>query len=316
MRSYVIRRCLLVVPSLVGVSLLTFLLIQAGGGDRAYASARRALEREPTPQEVADQRRVMGLDRPLPLQYGSWAADAVRGDLGYSDATGRPVTTEIAHRIPYTVRLAIPAVLLATLLAVPVGLVSAMHRNRPADQALRGLSLIGASVPSFWLALLLIDLFAVRLHMLPAGGATGGTKAMVLPVLTLALVPAASLSRFTRSAALDVLGREYVRTATAKGLDSKRVVERHVLRNALVPLTTILGGTLGRLLAGAVVAETLFAWPGIGKLTIDSITGQDFPVLSGVLLYSGAVFVAINVVVDMSYAAIDPRVRPGARRAG
>ncbi len=314
MIAYALRRALLLVPTLFGISLLAFALANLAPGDPAEEFLRRTLDRPPTPAEVAAEREELGLDRPLVVQYVSWLAGAARGDLGTSYSSRRPVADELAYRIPFTLELALPAALLALVVAVPVGVVAAVYRNRFTDQVLRVGALMGASIPSFWLGLMLISVFAVRLSLVPVAG-RGGFLSMVLPVVTLAVAPAAVLARFTRSTMLETLGEDYLRTAWAKGVRARAVIGRHALRNSLVPVVTAFGTSLGHLVGGAVIVEAIFLWPGIGRLTLDAIQQRDYPVIQGVVLYSGAAFVLLNLAVDLSYALIDPRVRLG-RRAG
>nr|MDP9478235.1 ABC transporter permease [Actinomycetota bacterium] len=252
MRAYALRRLALLVPTLLGISLLAFALANLTPGDPAATYLRRVLDQQPTPAQIAETREELGLNRPLVVQYLDWVGHAVRGDLGVSYSTRRPVTEEIRHRIPFTLELALPAALLALAIAIPVGVISAVYRNRLPDQVVRICSLAGASVPSFWLALLFIDLFAVKFALLPVAGRQGPTSA-ILPIFVLALTPAAVLARFTRSAMLETLGEDYVRTARAKGLPGWLVVGRHALRNSLIPVITAFGTILGHLLVGAVV---------------------------------------------------------------
>jgi peptide/nickel transport system permease protein len=313
-RRFVLRRVLLMIPTLFGISILTFGLANATPGDPAFVAAERSLARTPTHQEVVAERKALNLDRPLVIQYVHWVSGAARGDLGISYASRRPVRAELFRRIPFTLQLAVPAMGLALLIAIPAGMVSALRRNRPVDQVVRLLSLAGACMPSFWLALLLIILFSVRLSLLPVAG-RGGLDHLILPVVTLAMAPTAILARYTRSTMLEALGSDYVVTARAKGATPWRVVTRHVLRNSLVPVITTVGTQLGFLLAGATVIETIFVWPGVGRLLVDAITARDYPMIEGFVLYAGAAFVVLNLVVDVLYAAIDPRIakRPGAR---
>ena len=315
MRRFVLRRVLLMIPTLIGISILTFGLANATPGDPAFVAAERSLGRTPTAQEVLAQRKALHLDRPLPAQYLDWVGRAVRGDLGISFASRRPVRTELFHRIPFTLQLAVPAIVLAMLIAVPAGMISALRRNGPLDQAVRLASLAGACMPGFWLALLLIILFSVRLSLLPVAG-RGGLDHLVLPVVTLAMQPMSILARYTRSTMLEALGSDYVITARAKGAAGWRVVTRHVLRNSLVPVITTVGTQLGFLLAGATVIETIFVWPGVGKLLVDAISARDYPMIEGFVLYAGVAFVVLNLLVDVLYAAIDPRIttRAGGRR--
>ena len=307
MKQYVLRRALLLIPTLFGMTILTFGVSNLTPGDPAFAFASRLANRPATADEVAQAREDLGLEGGVAIRYLRWVGGAARGDLGVSFSTRLPVRQELLRRIGFTLRLALPAALLSLLIAISCGVASSVRRNRPLDQVLRVLSLAGASIPGFWLALLLVVLFAVRLSLLPAAGRRG-IDSYVLPVVTLALAPAAVLARFTRSTMLESLGDDYVRTARGKGLSEWVVVARHALRNALVPLVTAFGSSLGHLLAGAAVVETVFVWPGVGKLLVDAILQRDYPVIAGIVLYSGAVFAVLNLVVDMLYALLDPRI--------
>lgn len=309
MTAYLLRRVLLVVPTLIGVSLLAFALANLAPGDPAEELLRRSTGYQPTPEEIASAREDLGLDRPIAVQYGSWLADAARGDLGTSYGTRRPVTDEILERIPRTLELAVPAALGALALALVLGTVSAFHRNRWPDHVVRVISVAGASMPSFWLALLLIVLFSLKLSLLPVAGREAGVRSLVLPVVALSLAPTAVLARFTRSAMLETLGDDYVRTALAKGLAGWRVVGHHALRNACIPIVTAFGTSLGHLVSGAVIIETIFLWPGVGKLAVDAILQRDYPMIQGFTLFAGLVFVLLNLLVDLSYGALDPRIR-------
>jgi peptide/nickel transport system permease protein len=310
MYAFMLRRLLLVVPTVVGISVLAFVLSNLTPGDPAFAVASRRQGRPASHAEVVRERHALGLDRaPLP-RYLHWAARAVRGDLGLSYSTQAPVRQELFRRIPLTLELAVPAMLLAVLLAIPAGILASMRRNRPVDQVMRVLSMAGACMPSFWLALLLIILFSVRLHLLPVAG-RGGFGHVVLPVVTLALAPAAVLTRFTRSAMLDALGSGYVTTARAKGVSERTVVAKHALRNAVVPIVTAVGVNFGFLLAGATVIETIFVWPGVGSLLVGAIQQRDYPTIEAFVLYAGVSFALLNLIVDVSYAFIDPRTATG-----
>ncbi|MDP9071409.1 MAG: ABC transporter permease [Actinomycetota bacterium] len=309
MRAYALRRVLLLVPTLVGVSLLAFALANLTPGDPAAELIRRTTDQPPSPAAVAETRKELGLDRPLAVQYLTWVGDAVRGDLGISYATRRPVAAEIWRRIPFTLEVAVPAALLALVVALVLGVLSAVNRNRWSDQFIRVGSVMGASMPSFWLALVLIILFSLKLSLLPVAGREAGAQSLLLPIMTLALVPTAVLSRFTRSTMLETLGDGYIRTARCKGLPPWRVVGHHALRNACIPLVTAFGTSLGHLVSGTVIVETIFLWPGVGKLAVDAILQRDFPMIQGFTLYAGFAFVAINLLVDLSYGVIDPRVR-------
>jgi len=313
--AYVLRRCVLLVPTLLGISFLAFALANLAPGDPAEQFIRRVSDHPPAPGEVRQVRHELGLDRSLVAQYATWTGRAVKGNLGISYSTRRPVVKELRHRIPFTLQLTVLAAGLALLIAVPLGIVSALHRNRLIDQAARITSLAGASMPSFWLGLSLIVLFAVRLSLVPVAG-RGGYQSYFLPVVTLAVAPAAVLSRFTRSAMLEILDDDYMRTAHAKGLSAWRAVITHGLRNALVPLLTAFGVSLGHLLSGAVIVETIFVWPGVGKLALDAIQQRDYPTIQGFVLYAGATFAAINLLIDLAYGAIDPRIAAAGANAG
>jgi len=308
MNYYFLGRCVLIVPTLLGISFLAFGVAALTPGDPAEEILRRTTDRPPSEAEVAQLRRELGLDRPIPVQYVVWAGRAARGNLGISFATRRPVIGEILHRIPASLQLAIPAAFLALAISIPVGIISAIHRNRLVDQMVRICSLAGASIPSFWLALLLIIFLAVKLSLVPVAGRVGASS-VLLPALTLAVTPAAVLARFTRSAMLEILGEDYIRSARAKGLPERLVVGRHALRNALLPVITAFGTSLGHLISGAVVIESIFAWPGFGKLALDSILQRDYPMIQGYVLFTGVIFVALNLIIDLSYTRIDPRIR-------
>jgi len=253
-RRFVLRRVLLMIPTLIGISLLTFGLANATPGDPAFQAAQRSLGRTPTGPEITAERKALDLDHPLATQYFDWVGRAARGDLGISFASRRPVRNELFRRIPFTLQLAVPAMLLALLIAIPAGMISALRRNRPVDQAVRLASLAGACMPSFWLALLLIILFSVRLSLLPVAG-RGGLDHLVLPVVTLAMAPTAILARYTRSTMLEALGSDYVVTARAKGLSHRRVILSHTLRNAAVSSVTVLGVNIAYLVGSTLVVE-------------------------------------------------------------
>lgn len=313
MTAYAVRRALLLIPTLVGISLIGFGLANLAPGDPATQYVIRVTDAQPTPERVAAVREQLGLDRPLPVQYVDWLGDALTGDLGVSYASRQTVTAELGRRIRPTTELAVPAALLALVVAVPLGTVSALYRNRVADQVVRIGAIAGASIPNFWLAMLLMSLLAVRFPVLPVAGRSG-LISTVLPVVVLATTPMAILARFTRSAVLEVAGEDYVTTARAKGLAERTVVARHVVRTSLIAVVTAFGTSLGHLLSGTVVVETVFAWPGLGRLAIGAIQQRDYPMIQGFVVYAGLLFVVLNLLIDLSYAVIDPRVRlSGAR---
>ncbi len=312
MGRYVRRRSLLIVPTVFGVTLLAFGVIHLTPGDPVADRFRRIEGRSPTAEEVAGERRALGLDRPLLAQYLGWVGGAVHGDLGTSISSGRAVSTELRLRVPATLELSLVAGLLSLAFAVPTGLVAAVRQNRLSDHLLRTTSLAGASMPSFWLGVILIEVLAVRADWFPASGRRG-MSSVVLPAVTLALGPGAVLARFIRAALLETLGEDYVRTARAKGLRSMTVLCGHALRTALVPVVTAFGTSLGHLVAGTVLVETVFTWPGVGQLSVDAIAQRDYPVMQGVVLYVGVAFCVLNLLVDLLCGAIDPRIRLGGR---
>ena len=311
MLRYIARRLAYLVPVWLGISILAFALSLLAPGDPVRQILQQGGIDAPSAEQVVALRRELGLDEPAPLRYLRWLGGAVQGDLGRSYRTGEPVLLSLADRFPRTAELALLAVFLGLLIAVPIGIVSALFRNSLLDQGARLCALVGASVPSFWLAYLLIILFAVQLRILPVAGASE-PRHIVLPALTLAIGAAASLTRLTRSAMLEELLQDYVRTARSKGLRERAVVVGHALRNALITIVTVTGIRLAALLGGAVIVETIFAWPGIGKYVVDSIFLRDYPTIQGFVLFTGTVVLLVNLAVDVSYVWLDPRVRLGA----
>lgn len=304
MFRYVLKRLLLALPVLLGVSVVVFVAIRLIPGDPALLMAGQAAT-----QEVVQQIRTsLGLDQPLPVQYLYFLRNVIRGDLGRSLFNGAPVVEELAQRFPRTVRLALASILVASLIGIPSGVFAATRRSSWADTLVMVVALAGVSVPVFWLGLNLILVFSVRLQWLPAFGYETW-RHLLLPSVTLGAASAAIVARMTRSAMLEVLSQEYVRTARAKGLGERVVVNRHALRNALIPVVTILGLQLGTLLSGAVLTETVFAWPGIGRLLVEAVLARDYPVIQGATLLIAATFVALNVLVDVLYGLLDPRIR-------
>jgi peptide/nickel transport system permease protein len=260
-------------------------------------------------ESMAKIRESLGLDRSIVVQYGQFLSDLVHLRFGDSFRTGRPAMDEVLHRLPATLSLAAAALTFAVLVAVPLGVLAALKRGRWPDKAARLVALIGQAVPNFWLGLLLIFLFAVRLGWLPTGGRDDGWKSLVLPALTLSTASLASLTRLTRSAMIDVLNQDYITLARLKGLKTGRVIVRHGLSNALIPILTILGLQVGLLLAGSVVVETIFAWPGIGRLVIQSLEVSDYPVVQAAVLIIALCVVLANIATDVVYMVVDPRIR-------
>ena len=315
MIRYIARRVLYLVPVWLGISLLAFSLALLAPGDPVRQTLQQSGIDAPSAEQVAAMRRELGLDRPPPVRYVLWLGDALRGDLGRSFRTGEPVLRSLTDRFPRTAQLALTGVVLGLLMALPLGILAALYRERTLDHVSRLGALVGASIPSFWLAYLLIMFFAVQLRLLPVAGSTT-PQHMVLPALTRAIGAGATLTRLTRSAMLEELSREYVRTARSKGLAERAVVVGHALRNALVAIVTVTGIRLAALLGGAVIVETIFAWPGIGKYVVDSISARDYPTIQGFVLFAGTIVLFINLAVDLAYVWLDPRVRLGGTVGG
>ncbi len=312
MGRYIIRRILLTIPTLILASMAIFLLLRLIPGDPASLVAGS----DATPEQVQAVRRDLGLDRPLPVQYVEWLSRILRGDFGRSLIGKYDVWQQVRRAYPATIELTMAAALLALAIALPLGLLAALHPRSWLDRAISAFNALAIGVPNFWLGILLILIFALHFPILPPGGrvpldedAIAGLKSLVLPTVTLASGLAAVLTRFIRSAMLEVLSEDYVRTARAKGLRANAVVRRHALRNALIPVITVLGIQLGRLLGGAVIVEAVFAWPGMGRLVVQAITSRDYIVVQGTLLLLVTVFILINLLVDIAYGFIDPRVR-------
>jgi ABC-type dipeptide/oligopeptide/nickel transport system permease component len=302
--AYILRRLALMVPVALLVTIIVFTLIHLTPGD----PVRSYLGEEATPQAVEALRHQLGLDQPLPVQYLEYLGSLARLDLGASAHFGTPVTGEIASRLPYTAELAVAALAMAVVLGVLGGVVAALRRNTVVDLAISAVSVLGISMPTYWLGLMLIVVFAVQLRLLPAAGADS-PAGIVLPAITLGLLSVGLIARMTRSSLLEVLAQDYVRTARAKGVPPARVVLAHALRNALVPILTAIGLQLGALLGGAVLTESVFGWPGVGRLLLDSIFSRDYPMVQGLVLLFAVTYIVVNLLVDLLYAVVDPRVR-------
>ncbi len=317
---------------LLGVSVVVFFMVRAIPGDPAQV----LLGQQATQEQVQQLRANMGLDKPVVVQYALFLKGAVTGDLGQSIVTGRPVTTELLARFPATLELTTFAMLVAVLVGVPVGVISAVKQYSILDKTTSVLALAGLSMPIFWLAMILIVIFGVKLELLPFPGRlssgvsiqafTGlvlvdslisgnfagfwdGLKHLIMPALALGTIPMAVIMRMTRSSMLEVMGEDYVRTARAKGVVPWRVVFKHALRNAMLPTVTVIGLQVGLLMGGAIVTETIFSWPGVGQIAYTSIYRRDYAMIQGVVLYGALLFVLVNLVVDILYAVLDPRVR-------
>ncbi|MGF1498281.1 MAG: ABC transporter permease [Elainellaceae cyanobacterium] len=334
MGRYIIRRLINLIPVLLGITLLVFLFLHLIPGDPAVVM----LGDRATPEQVEILREKMNLNDPLPLQYLSFLGNLLRFDLGRSIFTGVPIIQEILIRWPATFELSVAAMLIALVLGIPAGVIAAVRKNSLWDNLTMSGSLLGVSMPVYWLGLLLVYLFAVNLRWLPPSGrisvetgfafepitgfyvldtllqgnfaALGDVLAhLVLPALTLSTIPLAIVARITRSAMLEVLSQDYIRTARAKGLREQWVISKHALKNAMLPVITIVGLEFGTLLGGAILTETIFAWPGIGKWIYEGILARDYPVVQGGVVFVATAFVVINLLVDISYAFLDPRIQ-------
>ncbi len=303
MTAFIVRRLLLAIPTLLGVLVVAFLLLYVAPGDPVMAMVGERADEE----TIARLRTELRLDDPLPVQFGHYVAGIARGDLGRSYITNRPIRQDIIERFPKTLQLAGAAMLLATILGVTIGVLSAQHPGGLVDRFGLGLAYLGISFPVYWVGLLLILLFAVTLHWLPPSG-FGGLRYLVLPALALGMRSIAFLARMTRSAMLDALSADYVRTARAKGLAEHVVVNRHALRNALIPIITVLGLDFGAYLTGSILTETIFSWPGLGRYVVNAIARRDLPAIQGSVLFLSTVFVLVNLITDIAYAKADPRV--------
>ena len=296
---------------LMGISIITFMLLNFAPGDAAEITLRRQNGGiTPSREAVAELRQELGLNDSLPARYGRWVSNAVRGDLGESYRSGGSIATELFRRLPATLLLAATALALAVATGIPLGVMAAVKRGTWVDTACRLLALIGAAVPSYVLAPALMLLFAVYLDWLPAIG-YGSPETLILPAVALSFGTMAQLMRLTRASLLEVLGHDYMRTARAKGLSDSVVVWRHGLKNALLPVVTVLGTSMGYLLGGAVIIETIFGWPGIGQFVVTGISQRDYPVVQGFVLYVAILFSLVNLAVDFTYRWLDPRIHFG-----
>lgn len=332
MLRYIIKRVLTIIPVLLGVSMLVFGFVRIIPGDPAIVM----LGERATEENIQRVREQLGLNLPITQQYLVFLGNALRGDLGTSVLRGEKVTQELIRRFPATIELTLGAILVALVIGIPAGVVSAVRRGSAFDVVSMLLALTGVSMPIFWLGLMMVYLFSVILHVLPTGGRlpadmsfTSTTnfllldsllkgdltvfvealRHLILPALALGTIPMAIIARMTRSSMLEVLSQDYIRTAQAKGLRNRTVVIRHALRNAWLPVITVVGLQVGRLLSGAILTETVFSWPGIGRWLVDAIYARDYPIIQGVTLMIAILFVGVNVFVDILYAFVDPRIR-------
>jgi ABC-type dipeptide/oligopeptide/nickel transport system permease component len=304
MARYLVRRLLLTIPVLLGVATLVFALIHLVPGDPAQSMLGEGASQE----EIDQLRQKLGLDRPLLVQYQSFLTGLVRGDLGSSFRYGTPVTSEIRDRLFRTFQLAFAAMFVAMLIAVPLGILAAVFRGTAIDHAAMTMALVGISMPNFWLGPLLAILFAVYLGWLPVAG-TGSLAHLVLPAITLGAALAAILARMTRASLLEELRELYVLAARARGLSRTRAIVRHAFRNSLIPVVTIVGLQFGAVLTGTIITETIFAWPGVGRLLIQAINFRDYPLVQGCILFISFTYVMMNLLTDLTYGLLDPRIR-------
>jgi peptide/nickel transport system permease protein len=312
--QYILRRLLLMLPVAFLVTILVFVLIRLSPGDPLVIYAGE--ERDPATLEAL--RQEYGLDRSMPEQYVSWITHAVQGDLGRSLRTRQPVLEAIVERLPATIELGITALVLSVTVALVVGTLSAVRRNSPLDLLATGFTLAGVSLPNFFLGLILILVFSLAIRLFPPGGYTAlredvwdNLRHLILPAITLATASMAVNMRQVRSSLLDTFGQDYIRTARAKGLRETMVIARHALKNALIPVVTVIGLQIGAIIEGAIITEQIFSWPGIGKLAVDSIGGRDYPVVQAIVLISALSFMVTTLVVDVLYAWLDPRISYG-----
>ena len=314
MGAYILRRLFQAIPVLFLITAIVFLVVYFIPGDPAMV----VLGQGASPDAVASMRERLGLNEPLPIRYGRWLSAVLQGDLGNSILSRQPVTALIERALPVTLYLTAFSLLIAVAIAVPMGTIAALRQNSWIDLVCTTWAFLGVSIPGFWLAIMLLYLFGVRLRWVPLQGyvspredLTDGLRTLVLPAVTLGVFLSGPLMRYLRSSVLQVLSQDYVRVARAKGMSERRVILRHILRNSLIPFVTVLGIQLGYLMGGAVVIEQVFVLPGIGRLARDAIGNRDFPVVQGVVLVVAVGFVLINIVVDVLYSVLDPRIRTG-----
>ncbi len=311
MTRYVVRRVLLMIPVAVLVTIINFGLLRLAPGDPVLAYSGDVRD----PEILNEMRHQLGLDQPLPVQYLAWVQHALQGDLGRSIRTHQEVTEAIFERVPATLELTITALLFSISIGLLVGILSALHRNSALDLLATSLTIAGVSIPNFFLGLMLILLFSLVLRIFPPGGYTPAIdnpvenlRRLVLPALTLSAATLAVNMRQVRSSLLEVFGQDYIRTARAKGMNEQRVVVSHALKNALIPVITVVGLQVGALIEGAVITEQIFSWPGVGKLVVDSLFGRDYPVVQAVVLLSAMSYMLATLVVDIAYGWLDPRI--------
>ena len=305
MHKYVIKRLVMLIPVIIGVSFLVFFIMAMAPGD----TARTILGEDAPIEAVEALREELGLNDPIPIRYLNYMKDLLRGDLGNSYKSGRPVFEEIMSRFPATLELTFWGMLLAVGLSLPIGIISATRQYSFMDNASMIFALVATAIPNFWLGLMLIIVFALNLGVLPSGGNNAGFASLILPVITLATACMANIARTTRSSMLEVIRADYIRTAKAKGVSKNKVINKHALKNALIPVITVIGLQFGQLLGGSVLTETVFAWPGVGTYLVNSIKAKYTPAVLGCVIIFSICFSIVNLAVDLLYAFIDPRIK-------
>ncbi len=304
MSKYIVKRLIMLIPVLIGVTFLVYFILSMSPGDTATMIAGEGAEAE----TIEAIRKEYGLDQPVIVQYGKYMWNLLRGDMGRSYLTRRDVFTTIAGAFPNTAKLAFWSILVAMAIALPIGIISATRQYSMVDNVGMVAALLGVATPNFWLGLMLIILFSLKLGWLPSGG-MNGWQSYIMPAITLGTGDAALITRMTRSSMLEVVRQDYIRTARAKGVPEKAVIRKHALKNALIPVVTVIGLQFGGLLGGATLTETIFAWPGVGRLLVDSIKSKDTPMVLGGVIMLTITFSVINLLVDILYAFIDPRIK-------
>lgn len=308
MKQFIINRILSGIVVIFGISIFSFLLIHFIPGD----PVKIMLGINASPVQVEKLTHHLGLDKPLLVQYGQYLGNVFKGDFGTSLKTGRPVLTEIVDRFPETVKLAMFGLLIAIVIGISMGILAAKYKDSIIDKLCTSFAILGVSIPSFWLGILLVMVFSVKLGWFPIANGTS-LRDVILPAVTLGVVASTMISRLTRNGMVEVLSNDYIRTARAKGLEERLILFRHAFRNVLIPVVTVIGLQMAALLGGTVIIEQVFNWPGLGTLAIGAIMSRDFPLIQGIILFMGVVYVTINILVDVLYCIIDPRVEMGTK---
>ncbi len=314
MKKYIGKRLLQLIPILLGITLLSFLLMNAGTADMVDVMESRTGAAF-TEEQKQQMREELGLDRPLPEQYARWLVDVFRGDMGESLVSGQPVFQAFVSKLPATIYLTLTSVLATILLAVPLGILAAVKQNRLLDYLIRFLSFIGNSLPNFFVSLLLIYFFSLKLGLLPVMGSSGGWKSVILPTLTLAISMASKYTRQVRAAVLEEMNKDYVSGARARGVKERKILFGSVLKASMLTIITLLALSVGSLLGGTAIVESIFMWDGVGKMAVDAITMRDYPVIQAYVIWMAVIYVAVNLVTDLVYHYLDPRVRLGSEDA-